>query len=206
MRSSVGVDHGSGLGTAPPPGHLKRVDDDLRGDAIADRPADDTARVGVDHGGAVDPSVSRAVLRDVTEPEPVRRVCAELPLHEVLVGRGVGLPAASLATMRYSDQPVQPHQPCDAFPGNVDAESEPQLGEHPRRPIRLPRVGMNAPDRGRQLAVGDGPRRRWPVSPVVVAGGRDVQEPAGHRDGDTVSGELADQPEPYFGRTFSRAK
>lgn len=87
-RSSVGVDHGSGLGTAPPPGHLKRVDDDLRGDAIADRPADDTARVGVDHGGAADPSVSRAVLRDVTEP--VRRVCAELPLlREIALVREV---------------------------------------------------------------------------------------------------------------------
>ena len=88
LRSSVGVDPGSGLGTAPPPGHLKRVDDDLRGDAIADRPADDTARVGVDHGGAADPSVSRAVLRDVTEP--VRRVCAELPLlREIALVREV---------------------------------------------------------------------------------------------------------------------
>jgi hypothetical protein len=40
----------------------------------------------------------------------------------------------------------------------------------------------------------------------VEAGAGDTKNPAGHRDADAVGGELTDQPEPYFGRTFSRAK
>jgi hypothetical protein len=65
---------------------------------------------------------------------------------------------------------------------------------------------MDAADRRRQLGIRDRPPGRRPCGPVVVAGGRDVQKPAGHRDGDTVRGELLDQPEPYFGSTFSLAK
>lgn len=109
---------------------------------------------------AVDPSVSRAVLRDVAKPQPVRRVCAELPLHEVLVGRGVRLPAAPFAAVRDPHQPALPHEPGDAFPADVDAEPEPQLGEHPRHPVGLSRVGVDASDRGRQLGSRDGTRRR----------------------------------------------
>jgi hypothetical protein len=90
---------------------LPRVDDDLGGDPVADRPADDAAAERVDDGGAVDLSVSRAVLCDVAEPEPVGRVSAELPLHEVLVRGGVGLPAAPLPAVRDSGQPAQSHQP-----------------------------------------------------------------------------------------------
>ena len=53
----------------------------------------------IDHGGAVDPAVFRAVLRDVAEPEPepVRLRRPELPSHEILMRRGVGLPAASFS-------------------------------------------------------------------------------------------------------------
>lgn len=44
------------------------------------------------------------------------------------------------------------------------------------------------------------------AEPLVVARPRDLQNPAGHRDVEAVGGELLDQPEPYFGRMFSRAK
>lgn len=42
-RSAVRVNDRAGLGTASPARHLERVDDDLRGDAIGNRPADDAA-------------------------------------------------------------------------------------------------------------------------------------------------------------------
>lgn len=180
--------HGSGLWASPPTGHLKRVDDDLGGDPIGDRPADDAAAERVNDGGAVDPSVLRTVLRDVAEPEPVRRVCAELPLHEILVRRRVRLPAAPLPTVRDPDQTVQSHQPGDALAADVNAEPEAQLGEHARSAISLAGVGVDASDRRRQRRIRDRSRRRWPVHPLVVTGGRDVQEPAGHRDGDPVRG------------------
>ena len=152
------VDHRAGFGASAPACHLERVDDDLCGDPIRDRPPDDPARVGVDDRGAVDPSVPRAVLGDVAEPETVRRVRAELPLHEVLVRGRVWLPSPPFAAMRDPDQPVRPHQPRDALPCDVNAETEPQLGEHPRRSIGLSRGGVNASDCGGQLCVGD---RAW---------------------------------------------
>ena len=108
--------------------------------------------------------------------------------------------------MRDPDEPVQSHQPGHALATDMDTEPEPQLREHPRSAVSLTGVGVNAPDRGRQHRIRDGSRRGRSADPVVVAGGRDLQEPAGHRDGDPVGGELLDQPEPYFGSTFSRAK
>ena len=48
--------------------------------------------------------------------------------------------------------------------------------------------------------------RSTPSEPFVIAGRGHVQHPAGHRDGNSVFGELADQPEGYFGRRLSGAK
>lgn len=65
---------------------------------------------------------------------------------------------------------------------------------------------MDLRDRFDELVVGDLTGRLWAAAPFVVAGPRHVQHPAGHRDGNTVGGGLEDQPEPYFGSTFSGAK
>ena len=48
--------------------------------------------------------------------------------------------------------------------------------------------------------------RRRTVVPFVVAGTGNAEQPTGHRDVNTVVGEFMDQPERYFGRTFSLAK
>ena len=206
LSSAVGVNHGSGRGAAAPAGHLERIDDDLGGDPVRDRPAHDPAGERVDHRGTVNPSVSRAVLRNIAEPEPVRRVGAELPLHEILVSCGVRLPPAPFASMRHPGQTIEAHQPCDALLPDVNTEPEPQLGQHPRGTIGAARLPMDSSDRGRERRVSDRARRRRPSDPFVVARGRHPEEPAGHRDGNPVRGELLDQPEPYFGSTFSRAK
>src|SRR5690606_12884947 len=143
------------LGSASPARHLERIDNDLRGDPIRDGPPDDAARVGVDDGGAVDPSVSRAVLRDVAEPEPVRLFGAELSLHEILVRCRVGLPTSPFASMRNPSEAVQAHEPGDALLADMNAEPEPQLSEHPRGSIGAARVSVNPPDRGRERPVND---------------------------------------------------
>ena len=123
LRAPVGVNDGAGLGAASPAGHLEGVDDDLGGDPIRDRPADDPAAGRVDHRSAVNPAILRAVLGDVAEPEPVRGVRAELPLHEVLVGGRVGLPSAPFPAMRDPDQSGVAHEPGDAFAADVNAQT-----------------------------------------------------------------------------------
>lgn len=65
---------------------------------------------------------------------------------------------------------------------------------------------MDALDRARERLVGDGARRRRAGPPGVVAGTGDLQDPARHREVEAVGGQLLDEPEPYFGRMFSRAK
>ena len=66
-----------------------------------------------------------------------------------------GFPPAPLPAVRDPDQPVQAHQPGDAFPADVNAETEAQLGEHPRGAIGLAGVGVDAADRARQLRIRD---------------------------------------------------
>lgn len=145
--------HDGADGPALPPGHLERVDDDVGGDAVGDRPADDAAGERVDHGRAVDPAVAGAMLRDVAEPEPIRLVRAELPLHQVVVRGGVGLPAAPLPAMTDASEVRLPHQPCHAFPADMDAQPESQLGMHARRPVGAARARVDLPDGGRQRVV-----------------------------------------------------
>ena len=47
-RAPVRVHDRAGLGSALPAGHLQGVDDELGADVVRDRPAHDTAGVGVD--------------------------------------------------------------------------------------------------------------------------------------------------------------
>ena len=65
---------------------------------------------------------------------------------------------------------------------------------------------MDVDDGVRQIGVLEVTVRGRSVAPLVVARPRDLQDPAGHRDIEAVRGELLDQPEPYFGSTFSCAK
>lgn len=165
-----------------------------------------TMRRLVDHRRAVYPAIAGSMLRDVAEPEPIRTIGAELPLNQVFVRGGVGLPAAPLATMRDAREIGEPHQPRDTLAGHVRAHPKPQFRMHARRPVGAARARVDLPDPGRQRIVGDLPRRGTSGTPAIEAGRGDLRHPAGHRDGHPVNGELLDQPELYFGSTFSRAK
>jgi hypothetical protein len=76
----------------------------------------------------------------------------------------------------------------------------------PADPVGLPRRDVDVVDRVQQVGVVEVTRRRRPPEPLVIAGLRHLQDPADHRDRKTAVGEFMDQPEPYFGRTFSLAK
>jgi hypothetical protein len=120
-----------------------------------------------------------------------------------------GWSAASLAAVAQPRGPGQAHQPGDALATHSDVLGEPQLGVHPRRPISTPRHLVDVDDGVGQVYVGEVPARQRTPAPLLVARTRHSQHPAGHRDIDVqvgVVGEFLDQPERYFGRTFSRAK
>ena len=81
-----------------------------------------------------------------------------------------------------------------------------KLGPNPAHPISLAGFGVDRGDRLRQVRVITITRRSRPGPPFIKPRGRNIKDPAGHRDGETRRGQLLDQPEPYFGRMFSLAK
>jgi hypothetical protein len=174
-----------------------------------DRPADHHSAEDVGHGGAVDLALGGGVLGDVGDPQPVRGVGDEPALHQVGVhGRRRAGPVP-FAPVTDPGQARAAHQPGDPLAPARQPQAEPELGVHPRRPVRAAGGGMDRGDGAAQLLVGHGPSAGRPAEPVVVARAGDLQDSAGHRDIDPqvdVLGELTDQPEPYFGSTFSRAK
>lgn len=103
-------------------------------------------------------------------------------------------------------QPGLAHQPGDPLAVHVLAQAQHHLGVHPRPAVGTPRFLVNCGDQLHQLLIAHLPRRRRTAVPLVITGRGHIQHPAGHRDENTVTGKLADQPERYFGRTFSRAK
>src|SRR4051794_2038672 len=92
------------------------------------------------------------------------------------------------------------------FSFTTSPQPEGQFGVHPRRPVRISRLLVDFGDVFQQQFVVLVAGRRWTVVPFVVARAGNAEQPAGHRDVDTVVGEFMDQPERYFGRTFSLAK
>ncbi len=65
---------------------------------------------------------------------------------------------------------------------------------------------MDVSDLVQQVGVIPVPVGDCPSEPLVVARTGHLQHPAGHCDVDLLAAQLLDQPERYFGRTFSRAK
>ena len=81
-----------------------------------------------------------------------------------------------------------------------------KFGVDARRAVDAAVSAMDLHDALDQLSILDSTSSRDIGRPLVVARAGHPQHPAGHRDVDPVGGELTDQPEPYFGSTFSRAK
>ncbi len=77
---------------------------------------------------------------------------------------------------------------------------------HPPDTVGAAGSGVDVNDRVQQVRVVDIAGRRRPAAPLIEPRPGNLEHPAGHRDVEAVGGELLDQPEPYFGSTFSRAK
>lgn len=200
------MDHSPG-GLASPASHVDRVDDELGAQMIGDRPADASAREHVDHGRAVDPSLARSMLRDVSHSELVRGIRGEDSFH-VLFERGRQTTAAAAPPLAVMNalQPRDTHEPFNPTAPDPDSAAEHQLGMNPANPIGSSGDRMEVANRVDQIRILDITSRRPTRAPLVKARRRHLQHPADHRDGQSVAGEFMDQPEPYCGSTFSRAK
>ncbi len=105
----------------------------------------------------------------------------------------------------HPDQPVTAHQPLYPAPAHAQPPPEGQFGVHPSCAISAAGRPVHVDDHIEQVRVVDVAGRRWTRDPVVARAGH-LQYPARHRGRQALRGELADEPEPYFGRTFSLAK
>ena len=83
--------------TAAGDGVAEGVNGELRGHPVRDRVADDPVGEHVFDRAAVELAFARPTLRDIGEPEPVRGIGAERPLHVIVeYGRSglLALPAS----------------------------------------------------------------------------------------------------------------
>jgi hypothetical protein len=80
--------------------HLERVDDQARAHAGGHRPADDQSRVRVLDGGEVQPSLARAQVGDVCDPQHVRCGRLEVALDQVGGRRDPGIRIVVLNRLR----------------------------------------------------------------------------------------------------------
>ncbi|MDP9821157.1 hypothetical protein J2S59_000966 [Nocardioides massiliensis] len=149
------MNDGAGFWTASPGGHLQGVDDQLGAHVVGDRPAHHLPGEHIEHRAAVDLPGSGGALGDVGAPQQVRSSGRELALHQVLVDRLSRTVAASLVAVADSAAPGDPQQPGDPLAADPNAQSEPELGVHPRRPVGVAGFAVDVDDRVRQIGVGE---------------------------------------------------
>ncbi len=112
------------VGASGPAGHLDRVEDHLGAHVRRDPPPHDHARERVDDEAHVGDAGPCRHEGQICHPEPVRRGCGELPLHEVRVPRRRRIRPRRLHSLRPSGtlDPGDPHQPG----GLVSADHDPR--------------------------------------------------------------------------------
>lgn len=103
-------------------------------------------------------------------------------------------------------QPGAAHQALHPAVTDLQLLTQDQLGMNAAVAVGAVGGGVHVPDRVHQVRLRPGPVAGRAAVPLIEPGGRDLQDPAGRRDGHPVAGELADHRVDHFGRTFSRAK
>jgi len=189
LRSPVGVDHATGDVPAPGDGAVHGIDGETRFHSVADRVPDDPVAEDVLDCAEVELAFTGFVLRDVAEPEPVRCVGGELPAHKIVVHRRAGassFPAAAFAE-RGPPAVVTADPPCRPLRHDL-ARVAGFVEEEPIAELRV--VVVRVEQRVRtirrdEFRIGDGVCR-----PPVAGLAGELERPARHRDGNTVSGEL----------------
>ncbi len=199
LAAPIGVQDAAGNLTAASDGVADGVDGQLRGYPIRDRVTDDAVGEHVLDRAAVELALGGgAVLGDVGQPHPVRCVGAEDALHVVIEHRRASLLAfpAPAALRGREDPSLRAQLPCRpaAHPPPSPPRFVSEVSVAERRivvmcvvqrvdPIRAEHVGI--PDRG--------------VAPPIVGLASELQNPARHRDGDAVRGELRYERVRHFG-------
>ena len=138
----------------------------------------------VQHDGQVQPAGSSPHVRDVRDPQTIRRRRPELPLHQI--GRWCGVAIAPRRARRSTpmgaDEPGLAHQPRHALAAAPHAQRA-ELGMHPRRP-----VGPSAAREDRlnlllQRRVSLRARGQRPILPGIETAGGDTQHTTEIADG-----------------------
>jgi hypothetical protein len=137
------------------------------------------------------------VLGDVREPQPVRRGRGEQALHEVVVHGRTALTPGALLAVDHRDDPDLPAQRVDRVLAHDVPGVFQVVADQPVAELRIIGVDvMGGVDQVGLTPIGVGDRAG---QPLVEALAREAQNPAGHRDGQTVSGKLLDQRVGHFG-------
>ena len=142
--------------------HRERVDDQLLAHVVGHAPANDPPGERVLDRGQVQPALPRPSIREVRDPQDVRRLGTELALDEV-IGDANALHPDGCPTALAGNKPRDPgllHEPLDPFAADLDAVRHPQLRMDPRAAVHLPVFGMDLLDLLRQPRVGELPVRR----------------------------------------------
>ena len=198
LAASVGMQDAAGDVTATGDGVLDRVDDDVGMHRRLDRVADDPIGPGVFDHAAVELAFGRPMLRQIREPEPVRRISGEQSLHEVIEHRRARLLAlAASAALRSRDRAnlrrQRPRGPA-THPQPSPAGEVRQLPIAERRIIDMAVEQHVHAASAQPFSVSD----RVALPPVVGLTG-ELENPARHRDGHPVIGELAHERVDHFG-------
>lgn len=94
---------------------FQRVEYEVGSHRTADPPADDEARVDVDHEGHIDHALPGRDISEVADPELVWSLGLELPVYAVQRTGclGVGHRGANPLAAPGAFQPLEPHQPLN---------------------------------------------------------------------------------------------
>ena len=198
MRSSVRVDHTAGHVRAPGDGVAERSHSEPGLHPRVDRVADDPVGVDVLKRADVQLPFTGPMLGDIPEPQLVGRPGSEVPLDQVVVDRRprlLALPAGLLLPERAPPAVVRADPPRGPL-SHRDPGVSCLVDQEPVAELRIVAVGV-------KQRVGPVGLLEFGVShsahqPAVVGLAGDLEDPARHRDGDTVGGQLADERVHHF--------
>jgi hypothetical protein len=83
LASTIGVVIAAFRGLTQGDGHVQRLDRQVALHATADGPANDPARMQIQNGSQVQPTLAGPYIRDVARPFLVRRGCGEVPIQQI---------------------------------------------------------------------------------------------------------------------------
>ena len=178
-----------GAGLALGEGHPQSVEDEVGAHVWGKLPADDLAAEGVDHEGEEQVALPAAQVAEVSDPEAIRALGAEVALDQVgpAVRQGVRLcRAPGLAAPLCALDPGSFHQPLR--PAGPDLLAFALQGD-PHAPVAVGAVValVDFADTLQQPLVLDRSSRPATCSALVVGGGRHLQGPADRLDPEALA-------------------